>query len=89
MSGGKQARTLADVASSAAQVPLCARVAASLAPVFPDVSAQLVHILEDEFAALQVCWHTHQQASPFKQGSPPMSALKGHDVHVRHALQSL
>ena len=65
LSGGKQARTLADAASSAAQVPLCARVAASLAPVFPDVSAQLVHILEDEFAALQVCWHTHQQLPPF------------------------
>jgi len=53
--GPAQVRALAEAAGGAPQLlPHYARVAATLAQVFPDVAPPLVRALEDEFASLQV-----------------------------------
>lgn len=55
----RQARALAEAAGGAPQLlPHYARVAATLAQVFPDVAPPLVAALEDEFAALQAAAST-------------------------------
>ena len=54
-----QVRALFDAPEGAPHLlPFYARVAASLAQVFPDVAAALLRSLEDQFAALQVRLHT-------------------------------
>lgn len=56
MRGAAQARALFEAPEGAPHLlPFYARVAASLAQVFPDVTAALLRYLEEEFAALQVC----------------------------------
>ena len=53
-----QARALFEVPDSAPHLlPFYARVAATLAQVFPDVAAPLLRYLEEEFAALQARRH--------------------------------
>ena len=53
-----QARALFEAPEGAPHLlPFYARIAASLAQVFPDVAAPLLRYLEEEFAALQACCH--------------------------------